>query len=304
MNSVQGPTPLVSVIIPHLNQPEFLQACLVSLASQDFTRDGLEIIVVDNGSSEMPTDVCAAYANVRLTSEATAGPGPARNKGVTLARAPLLAFIDADCTADPGWIAAVVAAFADDTTDVIGGDVRIAVVNPARLTAIEAYESVFAYRQREYIEKHGFSGTGNLAMRRTAYDAVGPFGGIDIAEDRDWGKRASSAGCTIRYVPSMKVFHPARRSIDELTIKWDRHIAHEMEERRTRPITSILRAGAVGLSPIADCNRVILSDRILTIRDRVQAIAVLFRIRTYRAGRMLMFLDAGRRSETSAAWNR
>jgi len=73
---------------------------------------------------------------------------------------------------------------------VVGGDVRIAVANPRRLTHLEAYESIFAYRQQEYIETMGFSGTGNLAVGREDFERIGPFAGIEVAEDRDWGRRA------------------------------------------------------------------------------------------------------------------
>ena len=53
-------------------------------------------------------------------------------------------------------------------------------------------------------------------MRRTDFDKVGPFGGIEIAEDIDWGQRARTAGYTFRYVPEMIVFHPARRSLQRI----------------------------------------------------------------------------------------
>ena len=83
------------------------------------------------------------------------------------------------------------------------------------ITALEAYESVFAYRFKLYIEEHGFSGTGNLVVRRADFKTIGPFRGIEVAEDIDWGQRARAAGYTFVYVPEMIVFHPARESIQE-----------------------------------------------------------------------------------------
>ena len=52
------------------------------------------------------------------------------------------------------------------------------------------------------------------------------FAGSRVAEDIDWGQRARVAGCTFLYVPEMIVFHPARQSLRELFVKWDRHIQH------------------------------------------------------------------------------
>ena len=46
--------PLISVVIPHLNQPEALEACLSSLDTQSLDRNFFEIIVVDNGSVSIP----------------------------------------------------------------------------------------------------------------------------------------------------------------------------------------------------------------------------------------------------------
>lgn len=182
----------ISIVIPHLDQAEYLRCCLDSLARQTYDMRQVEIIVVDNGSNEPPTGICSGLDNARLVEELTPGPGPARNLGVNLSRGAILAFIDADCTADSGWLAAIEAAFArGGSVDVIGGDVRIARGDPGHATMLEAYESIYAYRQEEYIRLQRFSGTGNLAMRREIHAAVGPFCGIDRAEDRDWGRRAT-----------------------------------------------------------------------------------------------------------------
>src|SRR5690606_34065228 len=142
--------------------------------------------------------------------------------------------------------------------------------DPARPTMLEAYESVFAYRQREYIERHGFSGTGNPAMRRAVFDAVGPFAGIEVAEDRDWGRRARALGHAIAYVPEMVVHHPARTSFAAIFAKWDRHTAHDWAERGHGPAARLRwlgRAVAVALSPLAEIGRILASDRIATWRE-------------------------------------
>ena len=224
--------PAISVVIPHLNQPEHLARCLASLAAG--TRAPAEVIVVDNGSAALPEAVCAG-AGAQLLQEAEPGPGPARNRGIAAARGELLAFIDADCLADPGWLAAIEAEFRDPAAQVLGGDVRIACADPARPTMLEAFESIYSYRMDRYIAREGFTGTGNLAMRRAVFEAVGPFAGIGLAEDRDWGRRATARGYAVRFVPGMRVFHPARASFAELAAKWDRHTAHDFADMsRTR----------------------------------------------------------------------
>jgi GT2 family glycosyltransferase len=298
--------PALSVIVPHLNQPEFLGACLRSLEEQA-TQAEVEIIVVDNGSRELPTVTCRSFAGVRLETEATPGPGAARNKGIGVSHAPILAFIDADCLADPNWIAAILSAFADPKTQVIGGDVRIALADPGRMTMLEAYESVYAYRQKEYIERQGFSGTGNLAMRSDVYQQVGPFAGIGVAEDREWGRRATRMGFRTEYRPDMIVYHPARKSMDELKTKWNRHTAHDFAEQVKGPVDRVkwlVKALALAISPLAEVVRIALSDRIATPRERVLAFRALFLIRQHRAKVALLELLATKQTRASHTWNR
>ena len=74
--------PVISVVIPHLNQPEALEACLSSLEAQSLARCFFEIIVVDNGSVHIPRDIVANHSGTRLLRELQPGPGPARNFGV------------------------------------------------------------------------------------------------------------------------------------------------------------------------------------------------------------------------------
>lgn len=299
--------PDISIVIPYLNQPEFLGNCLASLAAQKNMPIDVEIIVVDNGSRELPTETCAPYPNVAIASEAAPGPGPARNAGIALARSSLLAFIDADCIADPGWIAAVLGAFSDPDVHIIGGDVRIALADPEKLTALEAYESVYAYRQKLYIEKMGFSGTGNLAMRRPVHDDVGPFAGIGIAEDREWGQRATAKGYVIRYVPEMIVFHPARKTMAELRLKWDRHMSHDYEEQVRGghgKLAWAIKSAAMAASPAWEWIRIARSKRLEKWRDRALALAILTRIRWFRSIKMFGLLLSSNRSQSAHGWNR
>ncbi len=296
--------PPISVVIPHLNQPAFLARCLASLAAGQRRPD--EVFVVDNGSRELPVAVCADHPGVTLLAEPIPGPGPARNRGIAAASGDILAFIDSDCLADPGWLAAAEAAMADPAATILGGDVRIACADPACLTAIEAYESVYAYRMDRYIAREGFTGTGNLVVRREVLAAVGPFAGIGVAEDRDWGQRATALGFVIRYVPDMKVYHPARASFAELARKWDRQTAHDYVKARgaSGRLRFALKALAMAPSPLVELPRLLTSDRIHGFRSRALAFGALTRIRAYRAGLMLRLLAGADPDTLSGRWNR
>lgn len=296
----------VSVIIPHFNQPEMLDRCLASLAGGEGPA-AAEIIVVDNGSRELPEAVVARHPGVRLDLETTPGPGPARNRGAALARGDILAFIDADCVAGEGWIAAIAGRFGrDPQAMILGGDVRILHADPARPTAIEAYESEFAYRMEHYIRRQNFTGTGNLAVRRAVFEAVGGFAGIGVAEDRDWGQRAHAKGYRTLWEPAMLAYHPARHSFAELARKWDRHTAHDFEKVLARPFGRLrwaARTVAVAGSPALQVPRVLRSPRIGGgVAGRLKALAILARIRLYRARLMAPLVFARDASHLAARW--
>jgi glycosyltransferase involved in cell wall biosynthesis len=299
---------MISVIIPHLNQPEALDRGLAALSAQEGMDGPHEIIVVDNGSRELPTEICSKYPQTVLLSQPIPGPGPARNMGVAHAKGDILAFIDADCVATPDWLAAIERHFRDSPdSSVIGGDVRILQKDAKRPTMLEAYESVFAFRMKEYIKEKGFTGGGNLAVRAWVFRKVGNFLGINIAEDTEWGQRASSMGYRVRYEPTMIVFHPARSCFQELVAKWDRHISHDLHEIRQRRNWRALwtaRAFAVLVSPLAELPRIVASDRLSGPRARWLAMIGVVRIRLYRSVAMLAASMNADPSPSAARWNR
>jgi GT2 family glycosyltransferase len=105
-------TPRVSVVVATRERPDLLAVCLRSLHQQ--TYPDLELIVVDNAPS---TDRTASVVRggraglVRYVREPRAGLAVAHNRGIAEATGELLAFTDDDVSADPDWIAALVAGF-------------------------------------------------------------------------------------------------------------------------------------------------------------------------------------------------
>ena len=300
-------TPAISVIIPHLNQPDGLEACLASLDAQSLERSYFEVIVVDNGSFSNPEDVIRKHPGTNLLRELQPGPGPARNLGSRHAASGILAFIDADCLAEREWLQnALQTMNSSPEKTILGGDVRIWRDRTQKITAIEAYESVFGFRNKLYIEQHHYSVTANLVVRRSDFLEIGAFSGIAFAEDMEWGQLALQTGFRLIFAPKMIVFHPARRSLRELCKKWDRQIQHYLNKEREQGnpawrIRWIFRALAVLGSPAIDFANVLRSDRIEEGGwARAGAILVLLAIRTHRAWKMLNLLFA----RNAVTWNR
>ncbi len=300
--------PRLSVVIPHLNEPHDLRRCLLSLVEQ--RQDGMdfEILVVDNGSAHLPTQACAGLPDVHLHRETTPGPGPARNFGAGMARADLIAFIDADCVACPGWVRSIVEHLErNPETGFLGGDIGILPADPAMLTGVEAYESIYSYRARDYVRKYGFAATGNMAVRASVFRAVGPFGGIATMEDTEWGQRATAMGFKIAYLPQAKVLTNSCKSFAELARRWDRHVAHEFRNvggSSKAMARWLATAVAVAVSPLPGIVSIMRSSRISGLRARGLALACLTRIRLYRAGRMFGLALKDNSAAVVGTWNR
>jgi cellulose synthase/poly-beta-1,6-N-acetylglucosamine synthase-like glycosyltransferase len=225
-----------------------------------------------------------------------------------VAQAEILAFIDADCLADAGWIRGIVTFFdRHPEVDCIAGDIRIARADPHRATAIEAYEGIFSYRVRLYVERQHFATTGNMAVRRATFRAVGPFGGIAIMEDNDWGQRATARGHRIAYAPQVRVVTQPCKTFAELTRRWDRHIAHAFHQSPRHPVGLgkwIARSLLIAASPAGEIVRIVLSDKVSSPRERWLALACLTRVRLYRARKMLELALTGNATPLVAKWNR
>jgi len=100
------PEPLVSVLVPVLNVATLLPRCLDSLLAQ--THRPLEIIVVNDGSTDDSGDVLRGYAErfpeVRAVSQVHRGVGPARNAALGLAAGDYVAMVDADDWVEPDFL--------------------------------------------------------------------------------------------------------------------------------------------------------------------------------------------------------
>src|SRR6058998_485820 len=106
--------PMVSVIVPAFNAERTIGDCLAALLAQDYPPERLEIIAVDNRSTDRTAAHMCHYP-VRVVAERRVQSSyAARNTGLAEARGSVLCFTDADCLPEPGWARTLVAALADE----------------------------------------------------------------------------------------------------------------------------------------------------------------------------------------------
>jgi glycosyltransferase involved in cell wall biosynthesis len=192
---VKTALPFVSVVIPHYNDLTGLVRCLKGLRRQTLPRERFEVIVADNNSVGGIRPVEQIAPGVTVVHAPEQGAGPARNVGVKAARGTILAFIDSDCLPDDNWLAEGIAAL--KRFDYVGGQVITRIGQSKEITPAEAVELVFAFNFKKYIEKDGFSGSGNLFVPKAIFERVGGFR-AGVSEDIDWCRRANALGLPAR----------------------------------------------------------------------------------------------------------
>ena len=283
--------PRISIVIPHYRDLAGLDLCLTALEQQSLPSDQFEIIVADNNSpqgKQAVADLISGRAQLVVVTEQ--GAGPARNGGVALAKGEILAFTDSDCVPEPQWLARGVAAL--DHHDFIGGHVRVLLANPPHMTPTEAFERVFAFDFKTYIEKKGFTGAGNLFCPRALFDKVGGFK-AGVSEDVEWSQRAIATGFRLGYAPDAIVGHPARPNWEELLTKWRRVNLETYGLLRTRAggrTRWFLRSMALLPSALAHTPKVLMSAELNTFSQRLMALGVLYRLRGWRLRHALKLL--------------
>jgi GT2 family glycosyltransferase len=191
-----------SVIIPARNAARVLPRTLAALGDAD-------VVVVDNGSTD--TTAATARANgARVVTEPRPNRGRARNAGARATGAPLLAFLDADCVPDPGWLAALTACLAEH--ELAGGRV---------IVEGGGFDAAWRLKQETTITREGWSGAGNLGIRRELFVRLGGFDErfTHAAEDVDLCLRAGS----IAYCPDAVVRHPAATTARQIVARGFRH---------------------------------------------------------------------------------
>jgi len=109
MTVPENSNPLVSVIVVNYNRAELLRECLVSLAAQNYSF--LEILVVDNGSSDSSVDVVRSFSDERvrlLPLDHNLGFAGGCNAGIQEARGEFVALINNDAVATQEWVEEIV----------------------------------------------------------------------------------------------------------------------------------------------------------------------------------------------------
>jgi GT2 family glycosyltransferase len=279
--------PEAAIIIPHYNDVDRLVRGLEALMPQ--INEQVELLVVDNSSTVSLTSVYERFPDLRIIAEPRKGAANARNRGVAETSAPLLLFIDSDCLAAEDWVTMGITALSRSNADLVGGRVEIFDETPPPRSGAEAFETVFAFDIKAYVEKKGFCGSGNLVTTREVFSATGPFM-HGLSEDLDWCRRATALGFRLAYDDNLRVGHPSRQDWAALRRKWLRLTEESFGVNGRGAQARIkwaLKAFAMPVSILAHLPKVLTSPALRDAGERRRAAMTLARLRLARMGWML-----------------
>jgi len=214
-----------SVVVCTHNRADLVARAVDAAAAEARAVAG-EVIVVDNASTDATPAVLRTVAErhrdvVRIVAEPCLGLSVARNRGLADARGDVVAYLDDDAVPRPGWLAALLAPYADPTVVAVGGRIvlRFDATPPAWLSsalhsALSEYDPGPSPRPIRYGEATYPFGA-NISFRAASAHAaggfsptVGPLGRHQLVHDEtDLCYRLEHAGGVVWYTPDAVVDH-------------------------------------------------------------------------------------------------
>jgi glycosyltransferase involved in cell wall biosynthesis len=208
----------ISLIIPAYNEEKYLGACLESVA-KNRTSDIIEVIVVNNASTDGTRAVAEKFPGVRVVDEPSKGLTKARQRGFMEAKGDLVAYIDADTQMPPGWADKAEKEFAHDSTMVcLSGPFHYYDLPPLQKFLAETMWSISA-PITYWITGFMVLGANFIAK----HDALTKIGGFDTSiafygEDTNLALRLSKVG-KAKFNMRFFILGSGRRLIDEGLVK-------------------------------------------------------------------------------------
>ncbi len=254
--------PPVTVIVPTRDRASDLDDCLTALSRLDYPRDALEVVVVDDGSvdPDAVAEVVARHRGRLLANDRNRGPSFSRNRAAGEATGEILALIDSDCVAGPGWLRELIPYFAWERVGAVGGR-TMAYYTESRLDRYEEVASPLDMGAHLILRAKGadtfYVPTCNFLVRRPLYVNLGGLReDLRVGEDVDLCWRLRASGSYLVYAPEGTVRHKhrdrlgamLRRRADYGTSEATLHALHRDKRKRfplaAAPLATVITVSA------------------------------------------------------------
>ncbi|MCJ7490895.1 MAG: glycosyltransferase family 2 protein [Dehalococcoidia bacterium] len=245
-----GTEPLVSVLVPMRNEERYIEACLRSLAGQDYPHDRFEVLVIDGASTDRSRDLAQQFTladdfDVRILDNPAQKTAPGLNVGLEAARGEVIVRVDAHAEVAPDFLSQSIAALRETDADAVGGPIESiaeGLVGEAIALAMSSPFGVgnaaFRYSQEpQYTDTVAFA-----AYRRDVFERIGGFAeDIDYGEDDEFNYRLGDAGGKIFLTPAIRSVYHTRSSLPALFRQYRAYGRAKVQVLRRHPAQARLR---------------------------------------------------------------
>ena len=217
--------PTVTVIVPVYNASATVGDVLHALVSQSYPEDRIEILFVDNGSSDETEDIVRSFSVRILKEEKSTSPYAARNLGIQHASGQIIAFTDANKIPESSWVEEGVAALLNSGAGLAGGDIQFDTgVNPG---VPEVYDSLTFNNNRALVNNENGSACGNLFVKKEVFEKTGMFpGSIRSGMDIWWTQHAVKNGFSLVFAEKAVVHCVPRKLPDVIKKSYRVGVSH------------------------------------------------------------------------------
>jgi glycosyltransferase involved in cell wall biosynthesis len=200
--------PVVSVVVPAFNEERRLVRCLASILASSIPRAQIEVIVVNNNSTDNTAAVARQYADIVL-DHAISGAYQSRNAGAARASSDLLAFVDADCIVGPDLLADALSAAARGCA---GGTCR-------KVPDDSSLSHRYIWWCYDFVDRVWMAAVGRpynffaafCFVQRRFFTAIGGFdSSLGVNADHEFGRRIAECG-PVAYLRSSAIIFSVRR---------------------------------------------------------------------------------------------
>jgi glycosyltransferase involved in cell wall biosynthesis len=199
----------VSIVIPVYNEAERLAACLEAIALQ--TVKPLEVLVIDNNSTDETARIAESFPFVTLLREKRQGVVHARKLGFNATHADIIGRVDADTILPPHWIADVIELFKDQSVAALSGSAHY--YDFALPAVADKIDGILRKRLARQLGNQNYLWGANMAIRRSAWLKVRSHlcTAKALHEDFDIGIHLQAMDLKVTYEPTLKASVSSRR---------------------------------------------------------------------------------------------
>jgi len=208
-------SPRLSIVIPCLNEADYLPTLLQDLVSQDI-KEPFEVIVADSSSDDSTLDAARQFEgqlNLKTTNTERMSAGHTRNAGAAIALGEFLLFLDADSGITPHFLRMLMAERDRHNADMMGSRYKSSSIHPFD-RFMEYSRSLFFLYQFKH-DNPLMAGCGQLVTHRNHVMVNGYRSNITLGEDWEYAERIAKVSTHPKFFWTLPITTSNRRFITD-----------------------------------------------------------------------------------------